>query len=138
MDIWYFTCVHYVIRIAFAQVQNPTLITHKSIMLNFPTHFNTLKICFSYKAKEKSTEKLSSSLLASISQYRGRGRLTAKLLYICFGACVYKYVCESYYHTLHLLPQLLNFGCLSDILVIQIIISIIWQKIQKAYEHNKS
>ena len=86
---------------------------------------------FSYKAKEKSTEKLSSSLLASISQYCGRGRLTAKLLYICFGACVYKYVCESYYYTLHLLPQLLNFRCLSDIFLIQIIISITGLKIQE-------
>lgn len=87
-----FTDIYYVTRKIFAHAWNPTLTTSKSIMLNFPTHFNTLKICFSYKAKEKSTEKLSSSLLASISQYRGRGRLTAKLLYICFGACVYKYV----------------------------------------------
>ena len=94
------TNIYYFTRKIFAHAWNPTLTTFKSIMLNFPTHFNTLKICFSYKAKEKSTEKLSSSLLASISQYRGRGRLTAKLLYICFGACVYKYITMCVWVTL--------------------------------------
>ena len=93
MDIWYFTCVHYVIRIAFAQVQNPTLITHKSIILNFPTHFNTLKICFltrPRRSQQKSYHHLCWQAYLNIAEGGGwpPNYCTSVLERVCISMCV--------------------------------------------------